>query len=282
MKILVTGAGGMLGSAFLANPGAHEVIGLRSAALDISHPDSIRTQIAAYRADVLINCAADTDVEGAEARPHAVLAANALLPEYLAQACHDTGAIMVQISSTGCYGSWKKTPYVEEDELRPTTVHHAAKAQGEERVRNACDAWLIVRTGWLYGASATSPKNFIRRRLEEAAANATLLADSGQTGNPTRVDDVVSLIHRLLDARQTGTFNCVAHGAASRFEFVRAIVDAAKLPCQVRQAPEGHFKRLAPVSPNEAALNARLQNLGLDAMPDWRTALERYVSELVS
>jgi dTDP-4-dehydrorhamnose reductase len=280
VKILVTGASGMLGSRFLAAPGGHVTEGIGHAALDVETPGALRAVIAAHAPDAVVNCAADTDVEGGENRPEAVHAANALLPARLAAACRDVGAVFVQISSTGCYGAWKQDAYVEGDPLRPATVHHKAKAEGELAVQSHGGDWLIVRTGWLYGAPPGSPKNFVGRRLEEAAISPVMLGDDGQWGNPTFAGDVVRQVQTLLAAGERGIFNCVAQGAATRLDYVRAIVAAAGLPCEVRAAPPGHFKRRAPVSPNETARNARLQMRGLDTMPDWRLALQDYVRGL--
>jgi nucleoside-diphosphate-sugar epimerase len=169
MRILVTGAGGMLGSAFLAHSGGHSLFGVGRAALDPRDRAAVDGLAAAHRAEVLVNCAADTDVEGAEAHPERTFAANAELPGLLAAGCQRAGALMVQISSTGCYGAWKETPYCEDDPLRPTTVYHRTKAAGEAAVTKQATDWLILRVGWLYGGAGSNPKNFVARRLEEAA-----------------------------------------------------------------------------------------------------------------
>jgi dTDP-4-dehydrorhamnose reductase len=280
MRILVTGAGGMLGSAFLAHSGGHSLFGVGRAALDPRDRAAVDGLAAAHRAEVLVNCAADTDVEGAEAHPERTFAANAELPGLLAAGCQRAGALMVQISSTGCYGAWKETPYCEDDPLRPTTVYHRTKAAGEAAVTKQATDWLILRVGWLYGGAGSNPKNFVARRLEEAARSREMLADPGQRGNPTFADDVVRQTLLLVERGITGVFNCVAQGDATRADYVRAIVAAANLPCIVRDAPPGHFHRRAPVSRNEAAVNARLAARGLDRMPEWRPALAAYVHAL--
>ncbi len=187
---------------------------------------------------------------------------------------------MLQISSTGCYGDWKREPYIEEDPLHPTTVHHRSKAAGERAVLEAGCESLIVRTGWLYGGAINQPRNFVWRRLLEASASPDLLSDASQTGNPTLVDDVARQSLALLEAGVRGVFNCVARGSATRCDYVRRIVDLSGLRCSV-VASATPFPRRAPVSSNEAARNWRAGLMGLDQMPHWAASLQGYVAALL-
>ncbi len=232
-------------------------------------------------ADVVINTAAHTDVDGAERDPDPAYAVNAVLPGLVAQACRRTGARLVHVSSTGCYGNELTRAYTEEDPLRPTTVHHRAKASGEQAVRDAACEALILRTGWLFGGSGERPRNFVRARLVEAVDKPIMTSDATQRGNPTWVDDVVRQTLLLLDAEVLGTFNCVGRGVASRFDYVSHIVSLSRLPCEVRPSTEP-FRRAAAVSPNEGADNFRLRLLDLDRMPDWRQGVERYMASVAA
>ena len=153
-----------------------------------------------FRPEIVINCAADTDVEGAESDPARCVAANALLPELLAQFGRDTGARLVHFSSTGCYGGDRTTPHGDYEPLRPSTVHHRAKAAGEAAVREAGGRHLILRLGWLYGGAAGQRKNFVWNRIVEAQGSAEIGSDPYQTGSPTFVGDVVSQTLALLKA----------------------------------------------------------------------------------
>lgn len=107
-----------------------------------------------------------------------------------------------------------------------------------------------------------------------------MTSDATQRGNPTFASDLARQALAMIEAGLRGTFNVVGQGAASRFEYVSAIVRFAGLPCTVSPGPA--FKRLAPVSPNETALNHRLGLLGLDRMPDWTESLATYVTALTS
>ena len=249
--VVLAGAGGMLGQAFGRSALADRIVPLGRDDLQVARSGAIRDRLRAIAPAVVINCAADTDVEGAEDDARTAFAVNALLPELLAQACRADGARLLHFSSTGCYGDWKRTPYDDWDALRPTTAHHRSKAAGEAAVRDACPDSLILRLGWLYGGAAGHRKNFVWARINEARGAGEMFSDPSQTGTPTHVDDVV---------RQS-----------------IVLLELAGLPTKLRPRA---FRRRAPVSPNEAAVNSKLAMLGLDAMPAWDAALARYVTAL--
>lgn len=282
MKVLVLGSGGMLGAAVVRALDRHEATTVGRDALDVRDVAGLLRLAGASGAEVVINCAADTDVEGAERDPDPVFAANALLPGLVAQGCRRSGARLIHLSSTGCYGTAKpEYPYTEQDPLQPTTVHHRAKAMGEVLVRESGCEHLILRTGWLFGGEPNGPKNFVWKRLVEASRSPQMTSDPWQRGNPTYVGDLARQIVELAELGLCGTFNCVSQGAASRFDYVSAIVAAAGLPCTVRPAGRP-FQRLAQVSMNETAVNWGLGLLGQDRMPPWREAVADYVRRLTA
>ena len=277
MKLLVTGATGMLGSAFAGRMGADALL-VDRAQLRLDDPPALYRLVAQSGADALVNCAAHVDAERGETDPDPVYASNAVLPGVLATACRRAGIPLVHFSSTGCYGAWKQTPYSEEDAVVPTTVHHRSKIAGEIAVRDAGGEHLILRTGWLFGGLPMHKKNFVWRRLVEAATTPRLGSDTAQFGNPTYVGDVVSQCLDLLRMEVRGTFNCVAQGTASRFDYVARIVAASGFTCEL--VPTGPFVRVAPVSFNEMAINYRLGLMGLDRMPAWTASVDTYVAAL--
>ncbi len=279
MKVLLTGAGGVLGSAFAQALAGDDLATAGRDALDVRRAAAIQRLVAESGAEVVVNCAGHTDAEAAETEPNTAFAANSVLPGLLGAACRRAGALLVHFSSTGCYGDWKSEPYTEEDPVRPTTTHHRSKISGEAAVRDSGCEHLILRTGWLYGGTQ-QPKNFVWRRLLEARGTAHMTSDASQRGNPTFAGDVARQALSMVDAQLRGTFNVVGQGGASRFEYVAEIVRISALPCSVSPGPA--FKRLAPVSPNETALNYRLSLLGLDAMPPWTESLAGYVEWLTA
>lgn len=276
MTALVCGAGGLLGSEMLtrfAGRGAGRVD------LEGADDDAISRLIDEAAPTVVINCAADVDVERAEVDDIAARLANVALPDRLARACADCGVPLVHFSSTGCYGDWKDAPYEERDPLHPTTRHHQSKVAGEMAIRNRGADHLIVRTGWLYGGAPGTRRNFVWNRLVEARGSQRMTSDGCQRGCPTGVSDVADQLAIALDAGLRGTINLVAHGQATRADYVARIVAAAGLNCSVEPGPA--FVRRAPVSMNETALNVRLAENGVDAMPRWQDGIDAYVATLL-
>lgn len=268
----------MLGAAVVEALSGEEVRTAGREALDVRRPQAVLDLVG--EAEVVINCAADTDVEGAERDPDRAFAANGVLPGLLGTACRRAGATLVHLSSTGCYGDWKTEPYTEEDPVRPTTAHHRSKIAGEIAVRESGCEHLILRTGWLYGGPPAGAKNFVWKRLVEARGGGRMTSDASQRGVPTFAPAVADQALAVLRSGVRGTFNLVAQGSASRFDYVSEIVRRSGLPCGVEPGPA--FKRLAAVSPNETAVNWRLGLLGLDRMPDWREPLGAYVDGLMA
>lgn len=268
----------MLGSAFVEALAGEAVRTAGREALDVRRPETVLALVG--DAQVVVNCAADTDVEGAERDPDRAFAANGLLPGLLGTACRRAGAVLVHVSSTGCYGDWKAEPYTEEDLARPTTAHHRSKIAGEVAVRDSGCEHLILRTGWLYGGSPAGAKNFVWKRLLEARGGGRMASDASQRGVPTFAPAVAAEALSVLRTGVRGTYNLVARGAASRFEYVAEIVRRSGLLCEVEPGPA--FRRLAAVSPNETAVNHRLGLMGLDRMPDWREPLGAYVEALLA
>lgn len=275
--MLVLGAGGLLGSAF--GDVLARMVGAGRDRLYGASECELATLLAESSPALVINCAADVDAEGAEIDDTIAMAANVELPRRLARVCADRGVLLVQFSSTGCYGDWKETPYHEHDPLRPTTRHHRTKMLGEEAVRAAGGNHLIARTGWLYGGSPDRPRNFVWQRLVEASSVTTMMSDGQQRGCPTWTRDVARQVVAALNAGMRGTVNVVSQGVATRAAYVAEVVAAADFPCKVLAGPA--FRRRAPVSPNEGAVNARLAAHDVDIMPRWQDGVRAYVAELM-
>lgn len=280
MKILLTGANGLLGSAIMerarqlgiaCEPMARPQLGRDTVQL-------LQSSLDGY--DVVIHAAANTNVEKCEVEPENCYADNFLLTELIAQGAAKASVRMVFISSTGIYGAWQDTPYREYDAVLPTTHHHCSKQMGEQAVLAAHGANLVVRTGWLFGGPAANPKNFVARRIEEArgASAGFIRSNREQRGVPCYNADVAQRIIELCQADAFGTYNCVNSGNASRLEYVQAIVELAGLQVEVRPSDAASFNRKAKVSNNEMAECWKSAALGWPALPLWRDSLARYLN----
>jgi len=285
MKLLLTGAGGLLGSAVMAVAAERgdQCDALSRPALGRGQPvvtaAPLANSLAGY--DVLVHAAANTNVEACETAPDDCYRDNFLLTELLAQAAALAGVRMVFVSSTGLYGTAGDTPYREYEAAVPTTHHHRSKLLGEQSVLAANANNLVLRTGWLFGGSAANPKNFVARRVDEAraalAAGRHIESNAEQRGVPCWNRDVATRLLDLAHAGVAGVVNCVNSGNASRCAYVAAVVQLAGIAVEVKPSTAASFARKARVSNNEMADNWKMAMLGWPDMPDWRVSLAAYL-----
>ena len=285
MKILLTGATGLLGSAILD---AAQQRGLVCDALPRPSLRDVTSSALADRLqgyDVLIHAAANTNVEQCEIAPDDCYRDNFLLTELLATAAVAANVKMVFISSTGIYGEGQDVPYREYDSVHPQTHHHRSKTMAEQAVISQNARNLVIRTGWLFGGVAANPKNFVARRIDEARAavegKGYIESNTEQRGVPCFNGDIATRILTLAGENWSGVCNCVNTGTASRYEYVSAVVEFAGLPLEVRPSSAAAFQRKAKVSNNEMAVNWKMDALGLPSMPDWRVSLAYYIQKIL-
>lgn len=283
IKVLVTGSSGMLGSEFMSVMQESYLISTLPAGTDIADNPAVAKALSDAKPNIVIHTAAYTDVDGCEQDPNKCHRINVLGSENIANYCSSNNVKMVYISSTGIYGDSKEVNYSEDDDPVPSTVHHASKLKAEDIINDLLTDYLILRVGWLYGGSISQKNNFVYRRFLEAKNKNVIYSSSSQIGNPTYCNDVVKQACLLINNNQTGVFNCV-NGAVgvTRYDYVKEIIDQFGLDCRVELAPSDMFKRVAPVSSNESAVNKKLDFIGLDIMPLWKVALGRYIIELRS
>ena len=283
MKVMISGASGLLGSACCKAFARNNIDVSPLSRDDAWEMGRARRAVDLVGADVVIHAAANTNVEQCEVDPDACYKDNYLLTTGIAAACMSVSVPLVYISSTGVYGDAQLSPYREYAEPRPTTAHHRAKLLGEQAVLSASPRNLVLRIGWLFGGAYDNPKNFIARRIEEAINAArngqTLFSNSEQRGCPTFTEDVAERILLLIKESRYGIYNVVNEGNASRLEYVRAILEATGLPVPVESIDAASFNRRAKVSSNEMAVNWRAQETGLPGMPFWRDSLNRYIRQ---
>lgn len=304
MKLLLTGAGGLLGSAIIDAAAARgdtcrplarpSLDGAGAEGRDAApgpgangYNAGAGAGIAALLArelqgyDLLLHAAANTNVEQCETDPDACYRDNFLLTELLAQAAALAGVRMLFVSSTGLYGTAGDAPYREYEAAVPTTHHHRSKLLAEQAVLAASPRNLVARTGWLFGGAAATPKNFVARRIDEARKAAAegrhIESNTEQRGVPCWNRDVAMRMLDLAAAGVTGVVNCVNSGNASRYEYVAAVVELAGCGVSVQPSGAAGFNRKAKVSPNEMADNWKMRMLGWPEMPDWRVSLQTYL-----
>jgi len=288
MRWLILGAGGMLGVDLveLLHAYSRDVVGLDRAGCDVLDPDSVAAAIAEHSPDIVVNCAAWTDVDGAESAENDALAVNAVAPRTIATALVGTSARLVHISTDYVFGSGHTSPIPEDAPLDPAAAYGRTKAAGEEAVREVLpDRHLIVRTAWLYGAhGACFPKTIVRLARERGALSVV----EDQVGQPTWTHDLADLIVRLVVAdAPSGTYHGTSEGSASWFEFARAAVGSAGMdPDIVSPTDSAAFVRPAARPSYSVLGHDVLHRLGIKPIGPWderwATAHHEVLSEVLS
>lgn len=271
MKYLITGANGMLGQDLQQALVGRDVTALSRAELDVTDADAVRAAVAGH--DVVINAAAYTKVDDAEAHEDEAYAINATGAANLARAAAEHGAILVQLSTDYVFDGAATTPYPEDAPVNPVSAYGRTKAEGERLALEANpERTIIVRTAWLYGAHGP---NFAKTMLRLAASHDTVSVVTDQVGQPTWTLDLARQIVALLDAGATsGIFNGTASGQASWFDFAKAVFRNAGLdPDRVTATDSSQFVRPAPRPAYSVLGHDSWRRAGLDPLRDWSIAL---------
>jgi dTDP-4-dehydrorhamnose reductase len=285
-RILITGAAGQVGrflAAEVQRRGA-AVVALTSADCDITDPHAVEWAVGAGlgRRDVVINCAAYTDVDAAEDDGGAAYAVNAIGPENLARTCARAGAGLIHLSTdyvfSGSFAHGAPTPYELDDDTGPLSVYGRTKRAGELAVLAAHPDATVVRTSWVYTGGA-SGGDFVAVMRQRAAKCEVINVVADQIGSPTYVGDLVSALLQVAAGLQGGaTRQPILHaansGTASRFDQARAVYAAVGIdPGLVQPAAGGDTPRRAP-RPAYSALGGRLSAAaGLTPLRPWLDAL---------
>jgi dTDP-4-dehydrorhamnose reductase len=225
MRVLITGAGGMLGRALsrvLASPEL-ECRPYPFSALDVTDRGAVSGALDSERPEWVIHAAAWTDVDACEAEPDRAMAVNTEGTRHVAEAASAVGARVLYISTDYVFNGRKGAPYMEEDEPAPLSIYGESKLGGELALQKALPdgRWAITRTAWLYGEGG---RNFVDRIVERAEAGRPVTVVDDQVGTPSWTVDVARAIHAIVEAQLTGIYHVVGGGEASWFEVAEEIL----------------------------------------------------------
>jgi len=258
----------------------YRVVGLDLPDLDIADEDSVRAALRTVTPDLVVNAAAWTDVDGAEADPAGARRANALGPGVLARVCAADRPRLLHFGTDYVFDGNASRPYREDDPTAPLNVYGASKLEGEQRVRTALPSrHLVIRSSWLYGAAGRS---FPATILARAAAGEDVSVVSDQFGNPTWSADLAAASVALLDAGATGTVHFASRDHCSWYDLARAIcseyAERSGTPA-VAVRPIRSADRPTPAArPSWSALDTRrYAALTGQQPPSWRDALRRFL-----
>jgi len=281
VKLLVTGAAGMLGHDVLraGERGGHELIAIDLPELDITDADAVGSFFARERPEAAINCAAWTDVDGAESKRELAYAVNATGAGNLARAAAEIGTPMLHISTDYVFdgaaprdAAGRERPYVESDPTGPRSVYGETKLAGEREVLAASPAHTIVRTAWLYGLDGG---NFVDTMLRLAGEREAVQVVTDQIGSPTWSGHLAPAILGLLEREVRGLVHLTGAGAVSWNGFAKEIFRQAEVDCRVEPASSEQMARPAP-RPAYSVLESERDDVL--PMPPWQDGLAGYLA----
>jgi dTDP-4-dehydrorhamnose reductase len=269
MKVLVAGAAGQLGRDMVLAAGnaGHDVVGFGRAELDVADAEQVRRRLDLERPDIVINCAAWTDVDGAESAEQAAFAVNGAGAGNLAAGAREVGAAIVFVSTDYVFDGEKGEPYVESDQPAPLSAYGRTKLAGEEATAAANKRHFIVRSAGLFGIGGG---NFVDTMLRLAASTNEVLVVRDQVGSPTYTWHLAYGLTRLIEGIEYGIHHMAAAGRCSWYEFAREIFEQAKVDCKVLSGTTEMLGRPAP-RPAFSALQSQREHA--IRLPSWHDGL---------
>jgi dTDP-4-dehydrorhamnose reductase len=280
--VLITGAGGLVGRAVTEHCAEHgdDVFAFDHRSLDISDASTLRAIFSDTRPEVVINCAAWTDVDGCESDPGHATRANAVGPQLLATSCGETDALLITISTDYVFDGTKQGFYTQDDQPNPISVYGRSKLEGERRAQAAWARTIVVRSGYIFGNGG---KNFLSTVVSRAARKEPLKAISDMVGTPTYAPDLAARLRTLAVLNLTGVFHVVNAGEGASFEsFARTALEIAHLtdaPLEIVTLAD--LRRPAARPRNSRLRCLRSEALGLDPLPHWLNALHTFVNSQI-
>lgn len=276
MKVLVTGARGMLGQSVTRALEAadHQVLGLSHSDADVTRLDSLRHPIRAFAPDWVFHLAAFTRVDDCEARPDDAYLVNALGSRNAALAAAEAGAAVLAISSDYVFDGTARTPYREYDAPNPKSAYGASKLAGEIAVREVYTRHAIVRTSWLFGRGGP---NFIDAILRKARAGEPLRVVDDQHGAPTSTHDLAAALIRIAESGQYGTYHCTNDGECTWYDLAVYALRRAELSVSIDPIDTATLARPAPRPAYSVLSNLLYRHVTGASLPTWQEAVDRHV-----
>ena len=282
MKILITGSNGMLGtdlvdllksrkSSFDPNL---EFIEAPHEALDITLKDKVSEFVSTHTPDIIVNCAAFTNVDKCETEREAAFNVNALGPKYIAAAAKECGARVIHISTDFVFDGNGNRPYIEEDQTNPLSEYGRRKLEGGRNIQNYCNSFLIVRAAWLFGHNGI---NFAAKMLELAERNKELSIVTNEIGSPTYTPDLTEALWSLINQGCEGIINVSNDGSCSRYEWAEYIFETMGYTIKINQIKSSEYKRAAKVRLNSTLNCQKFTTLTGIRMRPWKEAVESYL-----
>jgi dTDP-4-dehydrorhamnose reductase len=275
VKLMVTGAGGMLGRDVVrvAEQSGHEVVSLTHEELEITDSQAAERAVRSEQPEALVNCAAWTDVDGAEEHLDEAVRVNGHGARNLAAAAAAVGCKIVYPSTDYVFDGSKPEPYVESDPVKPISAYGKSKLVGEGETAANNPRHFIVRASWLFG---TNGKNFVDTMLGLGRTLDEVVVVKDQVGCPTYTAHLAEGLIRLVEWEDFGVYHMAGGGECSWYEFAIEIFEQAGVECRVLSQTTDMLDRPAPRPPYSALVSEREPTIYL---PDWKEGLAAFLAE---
>lgn len=274
MRILITGASGMLGHDLQRTLKNHELILCNSKNLDITNKNLVSETINEMKPDILINSAAYTNVDDCETNYEEAYKVNALGPKNLANVCKDLKIPLVHISTDYVFDGKKTEPLKENDNLGPQTAYGKTKLEGEQFIQKILDEYFIIRTAWLYGCDGD---NFVKTMLNLSKSLNEITVVNDQIGSPTFTYDLAKGISEIIKTDKYGVYHLTNSGSCSWYEFSKEIFRLANKNVKVIPVTTEEFPRPAPRPKYSVLNNDKWIKQGFKPLRDYKEALKEYL-----
>ncbi|OOM81530.1 dTDP-4-dehydrorhamnose reductase [Clostridium puniceum] len=289
MKILITGSKGQLGnelqhiikcgkseiSEISENIRNSEVIALDVDVLDITNLNQVKEKLNDWKPDVVINCAAATNVDGCESNEDFAFKVNSIGPRNLAMACEKINAKLVQVSTDYVFSGVGNKPLTEYDLTVPYSLYGKTKLLGEKYVQEFCSKSFIVRTAWLYGYVG---HNFVYTMMKLGKEKDVIKVVNDQRGNPTHANDLAYHILKIIETEKYGIYHCSGKGECSWYDFAKMIIELSGEKCEVKPCTSEEYKTPAKRPEYSSLDNMMLRCTVGDEMRDWQDAIKSFVT----
>ena len=277
MKIAILGGRGMLGSDLVpaCRQRGFDPIILDLPEFDITNPDHVRQAVS--DTELIVNCAAYTNVDGAESEAKLAHRVNAEAVGRLGAIIRDAGKWLLHISTDFVFDGRSDKPYVETDPPHPINTYGKSKLAGEQLLAESGCRYCIVRVEWTYGASGN---NFVTKIIQRAKTGNALKVVEDQVGSPTATTEVSKAICELLPQQPEGLFHFAAAGYVSRHEMAKFVVDKLAMDIDVLPCKTSDFQSPAARPLNSRFDCSKIQGLLSEPIEHWQTPLERFLGQL--
>ncbi len=244
--------------------------------LDITLKDKVSEVVSRHAPDIIVNCAAFTNVDKCETERETAFNVNATGPRYIAAAAKECGARVIHISTDFVFDGTGDRPYVEDDQTNPLSEYGRTKLEGERNIQDFCNSFLIVRTSWLFGHKGI---NFASKMLELAEHKKELSIVTDEIGSPTYTPDLAKALWTLIKQECEGIINVSNGDSCSRYEWAEYIFKTLGYNIKINPIKSSEYKRPAKVPLNSTLNCQKLATTTGMRMRSWQEAVTEYLSK---